>query len=179
LAVSLTCVFLSAYIDFWNISEDKTIYILNLATYDVVKYNRSTVIHNYTRSKQMTKTAHPSTTCTLQLSRKNQKAGDNKFRAAMLEAIDEGFSSFSRLNKQEIYFHVENIFKIRKEEIPCRIEDFADAIEQILGVGAKLIEIRIIEALHKRIPDFMFSPKKGAVIFKEYVASLRIFLLQS
>jgi hypothetical protein len=118
------------------------------------------------------------TTCTLQLSRKNQKSSEDRFSIAIMEAIDESYSSLSNLDKQEIYFHLENAFKIKKQEIPCRIEDFADANEQIFGVGAKLIEIRIIEALHKRIPDFMFSPKKGVVIFKEYIASLRAFLLQ-
>jgi hypothetical protein len=118
------------------------------------------------------------TTCTLQLSRKNQKSSEDRFNVAIMEAVDESYSSLSNLDKQEIYFHLENAFKIKKQEIPCRIEDFADANEQIFGVGAKLIEIRIIEALHKRIPDFMFSPKKGVVIFKEYIASLRAFLLQ-
>ena len=95
-----------------------------------------------------------------------------------MEAIDESFSSLSNLDKQEIYFHLENAFKIKKQEIPCKIEDFADALEQMFGIGAKLIEIRIIEALYQRIPDFMFYSKKGAVIFKEYVVSLRTFLLQ-
>ena len=125
------------------------------------------------------KTAYPNTTCILQLSRKSQTSGNDKFKVALMEAIDEGLSAFSTLNKQEIYFHIENIFKIKKDEIPYKIEDFVDAIEQIFGIGAKLIEIRIIEALHKKSPDFMFSPKKGTVIFQEYVASLRIFLLQT
>jgi hypothetical protein len=126
----------------------------------------------------MTNATKRNTTCTLQLSRKKQKPTKEEFKVAIIETIDEIFSSFSNLDKQKIYFHLENSFKIKKQEIPCKIEDFADAIEQMFGVGAKLIEIRIIEALHKRIPDFMFSPKKGAVIFKEYVANLRAFLLQ-
>ena len=126
----------------------------------------------------MTNATKRNTTCTLQLSRKDQKSSEDKFNVAIMEAIDESFSSLSNLDKQEIYFHLENAFKIKKQEIPCKIEDFADALEQMFGIGAKLIEIRIIEALYQRIPDFMFYPKKGAVIFKEYVVSLRTFLLQ-
>jgi hypothetical protein len=125
----------------------------------------------------MTKTANPNTTCILQFSRENQKSSQDKFKVAMIEAIDESFSSFSKVDKQEFYRCLENAFKIKKQEIPYKIEDFADAIEQTFGVGAKLIEIRIIEALHTRIPSFMFYPKKGDVIFKEYLASLRAFLL--
>jgi hypothetical protein len=126
----------------------------------------------------MTNAANLNKTCTLQLSRKKQKPRGDNFEAAIIEAVDESLSLFGHFNKKVIYFHLENAFKIKKQEIPYKIEDFADAIEQMFGVGAKLIEIRIIEALHKRMQDFMFSPKKGDVIFKEYVASLHTFLLQ-
>ena len=94
----------------------------------------------------------------------------------MTEAIDESFSLFNNLSKQEIYFRLEKAFNITKEEIPWRTEDFADAIDQMFGVGAKLIEIRIIEALHKRIPDFRITPKIGFLTLKEYSNSLRTFL---
>ncbi len=124
----------------------------------------------------MTKAANQ--TCILQLSGKNQKTGENKFEATMMEAIDESLGSFGSLDKLEVYQHLENSFKIRKQEIPCKTEEFADAMEQMFGIGAKLVEIRIIEAVHKRVPEFMFTPRRGAVIFKEYVASLRAFLLQ-
>jgi hypothetical protein len=126
----------------------------------------------------MTKTANPNTTCTLQRSGKNQKTDENKFEATMIEAIDESLGSFDSLDKQEVYHHLENSFKIRKQEIPCKTKDFSDAMGQMFGIGAKLVEIRIIEAVHKRVPDFMFTPRRGAVIFKDYVASLRAFLLQ-
>ena len=96
-----------------------------------------------------------------------------------MEAIDESFSSLSNLSKQEIYFRLENAFKIAKEEIPCRTRDFADAIDQMFGIGAKLIEIRIIEALHKRIPNFTITPKMGVLTLGEYIASLHTYLLKS
>ena len=128
--------------------------------------------------KKMTKNANPLTLCTLQL-REEQKPNEDEFKVAVIGAIDEVLSSFSNLDKEEIYFHLENTFTINKQEIPFRIKDFADAIEQIFGIGVKLIEIRIIEALHKRIPNFIFTQKKGFVSLKEYTTSLRTFLLQS
>jgi len=123
----------------------------------------------------MIKTAKPHTTCTLQLSRENQKPSQDKFKVAIMEAIDESLASFGNVNKQEIYTCIENAFKIKKQEIPYKLEEYADALKQVFGVGAKLIEIRIIAALHKRFPDFMFYPKKGDVLFKEYVASFRSY----
>lgn len=124
----------------------------------------------------MTKTPRLRTTCTLQLRKKKHKLRENSFETALIEAVDEGFSLFGHSSKQAIYFHLENTFKIKKQEIPCKIEEFADAIEQIFGAGAKVIEIRIIEALHKRIQGFVHFPKKGELVFTEYIANLRAFL---
>ncbi len=124
----------------------------------------------------MAKTTHLRTTCALQLHRKKHKLLESSFETAMIEAVDESFSPFGHSCKQAIYFHLENTFKIKKQEIPCKIEEFADAIEQIFGAGAKLIEIRIIEALHKRIQGFVHFPKNEELAFREYVTSMRAFL---
>jgi hypothetical protein len=126
----------------------------------------------------MTNAAKRNATCTLQLSRKKQPTED-KFHAAIIEAVEESLSSFNNLDKEAVYLHLENAFKIKKQEIPDKIAGFSDAIKQMFGVGAKLIEIKIIKAIHNRIREFVFIPKKGDVDFKEYVASLRAFLQQS
>jgi hypothetical protein len=122
--------------------------------------------------------AKQNATCTLQFSEK-QKPTEEKFNAAIIEAVEESLSLLSIPVKDSAYLHLEKTFKIKKQEIPSRIEDFTDAIEQMFGVGAKLIQIRIIEGLHKRIHGFMFFPKMGDVDFKEYVVSLRAFLLHT
>jgi hypothetical protein len=126
----------------------------------------------------MTNTAKQNATCTLQLC-KNTHSSEDNFKAAIIDAVDESFLSFSTLDKEIIYLHLENTFKIKKKEIPYKFEAFADALEQMFGFGAKLIEIRIIEAIHNKFQDFVFFPKKGDVVFKEYVASLRSFLLHT
>ena len=127
----------------------------------------------------MTNTAKQNATCTLQLSRGNQKPTYEDFNVAIIEAVDISFSSFNNLDKKAIYLHLDRVFKIKKQEIPNQIEAFADSITQMFGVGAKLIEIKIIEALHKRIPAFVFFTEKYDVTFEEYVASLRAFSLQT
>ncbi|TRO51379.1 hypothetical protein E2P61_06365 [Candidatus Bathyarchaeota archaeon] len=117
-------------------------------------------------------------TCILQLRRENQKTSENRFEDTLIEAIDESLGLFENLDKPKVYQDLENGFKIKKQEIPYKTEEFANALTKIFGRGAKLIEIRIIEAVHKRVPEFMFTPKKGVMIFTEYVASLRAFLMQ-
>jgi len=124
----------------------------------------------------MTYTTNLNTTCTLQLREKKQKSRETSFEATFIEAVDESFSSFGHSCKQAIYFQLENTFKIKQQEIPFKIEDFADSLEQIFGIGARLIEMKIIEVLHEKIRDFTYFPEKEDLVFTEYISSLRLFL---
>jgi hypothetical protein len=127
----------------------------------------------------MAHTMNLNTSCTLQLRKKKRKLCEGSFEAIIIEAVDEVFSSFGHSCKQAIYFQLENTFKIKKEEIPLKIEDFANAIEQIFGIGAKFIEMKIIEVLHEKTQGFMYFPKKEDLVFTEYVASLRRFFMNA
>jgi hypothetical protein len=115
--------------------------------------------------------------CTQRLREKKKKSCEGNFEAIIIETVDKIFSSFGPSCKQAIYFQLENTYKIKKQEIPLKIEDFADAIEQIFGIGAKFIEMKIIEVLHENAQDFMYFPKKEDLVFTEYVASLRRFFV--
>jgi hypothetical protein len=116
------------------------------------------------------------TPCILRLREKKKKSCKCSSEAIIIEAVDEIFSSFGQSCKQAIYFQLENTFNIKKQEIPLKIEDFANAIEQIFGIGAKFIEMKIIEVLHEKTQDFRYFPKKEELVFTEYVAGLRHFL---
>jgi hypothetical protein len=63
------------------------------------------------------------------------------FGQLLLEAIDEAFRSLGESVKASIYFHLEDRFQIKRQEIPERIEAFSDALEQVFGLGAKHLEI--------------------------------------
>ena len=127
----------------------------------------------------MAKAAKQNSIFTLQICRGKQKPTRDEFNTVIVETVDESLSSFCNLDKEAFYLRLENAFNIKKQEIPSKLEEFADAIEQMFGLGAKLIEIKIIQSLHKKIPGFVFFPKKADVDFKEYVASLRAFPLHA
>ena len=73
------------------------------------------------------------------------------FEELLLAAMDEEFSSLGEECKQAIYFLLEKEFKLNKQNIPSRIEDFSEAIESIFGIGAQVLEIRIMKNLFKKI----------------------------
>lgn len=86
----------------------------------------------------------------------------------LLEAVDESLSSLGESSKQSIYFHLDNSFNIKKQEIPNKVEAFVDALEKIFGLGADFIESLILKRLAEKIElDSKWRPKE--LTLAEYV----------
>lgn len=97
------------------------------------------------------------------------------FEEVILEAIDECFSWIGEKEKESIYFFLEIKYNIKKQEIPYRIDDFAEAIDDIFGIGAKLLEIRIMKNLYSKME--YISPHfhaQESLEFTKYVEATRI-----
>jgi len=73
------------------------------------------------------------------------------FEQILLNAIDEALASLGENVKTSIYFHVENTFNIKREDIPQKIGDFSDALERIFSQGAKHLEVLFMKKLHTKI----------------------------
>jgi hypothetical protein len=106
----------------------------------------------------------------------NRKPCKSNMEATLLSAIDESLSSFGDSFKQVIYFQLANTYHIKKQEIPDKIDEFADAIEEIFGIGAKLIEMKIIKTVYEKVAGFTYIADKKDLIFTEYIENLRRFL---
>lgn len=76
---------------------------------------------------------------------------DKGFQKLFLEAVDGAFSSLGESAKQAIYFHLENKFKISRDQIPCRLEDFETGLENIFGIGTRFLEILIMKKLYETV----------------------------
>jgi hypothetical protein len=95
------------------------------------------------------------------------------FDKLLLEAVDEALASLGDSAKQAIYFHLEDKFKIARNEIPQRVEDFGDGLEKIFGMGAQFLEILIMKQLHERIGSPLEWDENKELVFIEYVAAAR------
>jgi hypothetical protein len=98
---------------------------------------------------------------------------DNDFNRLFLEAVDSGFSLLGESAKQATYFHLEKDFRIARGDIPRRIDDFANALEEMFGFGAKFIEVQIMRKLYENVRGFKYVLKKEDIVFTEYVAAIR------
>lgn len=72
------------------------------------------------------------------------------FEKKFLEAIEEGLSTLGDSPKQAILFHLENTFKIKREEIPQNLTEFQKALEKIFGPGALYLEKLILKRLYDK-----------------------------
>jgi hypothetical protein len=98
------------------------------------------------------------------------------FKKLLLEAIDKGLSSLGISAKQAIYFYLERTFSIEKLDIPNKIGEFTNAIEEIFGLGAKILEIQIIKCLYEKVGyDFKYFPEKDDLLFTNYVKAASLY----
>ena len=109
------------------------------------------------------------------LKKKNQV---KPFDQILLEAIDEALLSLGENVKISIYFHLDDLFKIKKQEIPFRIDDFSRALTQIFGSGAQSLEIMFMKSLHSKLKLYCKGPSRcewvaSEVTFQEYVCLMK------
>jgi len=87
------------------------------------------------------------------------------FEKLFLEAVGEALSSLGTSSKH-IYFHLEKDFNINKQDIPHKIEEFTNAIEEIFGLGAGVLEIQIMKRLYEKVGPFKHFPEQNLTFIK-------------
>ncbi|MEM2517958.1 MAG: hypothetical protein QXO49_03250 [Candidatus Bathyarchaeia archaeon] len=95
------------------------------------------------------------------------------FDELLLEAVDEALSSLGESAKQSIYYHLQDKFKISREEIPKHIKEFAEGLEKIFGVGARFLEIMIMKQLYARIGQPLDWDEHKEFVFVNYIEAAR------
>ena len=100
------------------------------------------------------------------------------FERILLEAVDEGLSSLGESSKVAVYFHLQKDFNVRREEIPCNVGAFVDAMEKIFGQGASFLEILIMKRLHQKVRGASRLRESEDFTFTEYIASTKRNLLR-
>jgi hypothetical protein len=80
-----------------------------------------------------------------------KRKSEKRFSTILLDSIDEALSTLGENSKKAIYFHLETKFGISRQDIPERVNDFSEAIEQIFGLAAQQIEILIMKCLNQQV----------------------------
>ncbi len=81
----------------------------------------------------------------------SKQKSENNFSDILLESIDQAFSLLGEKAKTSIYIHLEIKFAIPRKDIPKKVGDFSDALEQIFGLAAPQLEILIMKYLNQKV----------------------------
>ena len=74
-----------------------------------------------------------------------------ELRKALLEAVDHGLQVPGEIVRAAIYDRIEKSYGLKREEIPERLEAFHNALEDLLGRSAKVMERVIAKSLYSRL----------------------------
>jgi len=77
--------------------------------------------------------------------------GIEEFRKAVLKAVDNGLLVIGESARDALFYHIERSFGTRRPEIPEKLEGFHEALEGLLGAGARVVETLIARNLYDRL----------------------------
>ncbi len=95
------------------------------------------------------------------------------FDKLLLDSIDEALFSLGESARQSIYFYIEKKFEVTREEIPEKLENFQLALEKILGIGSRYIEILIMKNLYAKIDCHLHMENNEGLEFIKYIGAAR------
>jgi len=72
-------------------------------------------------------------------------------KRALVEAIDFGLLAPGEIVRETIYERIESRYRVRREEIPEKLETFHNALQELIGTGAKVIRQLIAKNLYNRL----------------------------
>ena len=110
------------------------------------------------------------------------EAISEEFDKLLLEAIDEALASLGEAVKNSIYSHLQNDFKIKRDEIPNRICEFSDILHKIFGLGAGRLEVKCMKNICEKVkvkiawPEYEWPMSKWIltdITFQEYVGTAK------
>jgi hypothetical protein len=97
------------------------------------------------------------------------------FEEFVNETIESVFSSLGPVYPQAIYDCLEKKYKLKKSDFADHLMEFSEALEQIFGCAAAVLEIQMMRRLYRKVPQFKYKPE-GALTFPDYVNALSRFI---
>ena len=98
-----------------------------------------------------------------------RKITEQDFNRLFIDVIDETFSSLGESAKTAIYYHLEQKFNIKKDEIPRSVENFAQAMDMLFGIGSKPLELMFMQRLNEKVKAECGPIKPDDFTFEKYV----------
>jgi len=108
----------------------------------------------------------------LSLSEETEKT----FEELIVEVIDQVLLSLDPRVKKSFYNILKTDYNLDKNDIPYRIGDFVNALEEVYGISALLIEVAILKKVCQELPAFTFVVENAQLNLVDFLKSLKIFM---
>lgn len=92
----------------------------------------------------------------------NNHTHDRQFADILIKSIDEGLTAFGEQTKNVTYHYLERNYRVKRNEIPQRLEEFHTALTDLFGVTADIIEDLVHKNLYKKL-DLTYENKKQSL----------------
>ena len=97
------------------------------------------------------------------------------FEELLLEAVDEELTSLGEPVRKAVYHYLKKTSNINKHDIPRKIDEFSEAIEEIFGTSAKFLEIKIMKRLYQKVGHTIeYFSDRDDLLFIEYVDAAKL-----
>jgi len=77
--------------------------------------------------------------------------GGRSLNEIILDAVDLGLLDLGEGTRHTIYYHIGRIQRLKREEIPHKLEEFHEALLKLLGEGTRAVERLIVRNLYEMI----------------------------
>jgi hypothetical protein len=84
---------------------------------------------------------------------------NDRFEQAFLEAVDDGLLTLGESGRKAIYFHLQSMCSLRREDIPNKPKEFMEGLRKIFGVGVQVLEKAIGKNLYAKL-GLQYAEKK-------------------
>jgi hypothetical protein len=86
---------------------------------------------------------------------------DEKQKKRLLaQAVDQALLTLGESAREAVYFHLQKIVLLNKDDVPDNLDVFEKGLEKIFGAGAKMIEITVVKSLCQQL-RIEFEEKKN------------------
>jgi len=98
-----------------------------------------------------------------------------KFDKILLDVVDQGIRDIlGETAVQFIYNYLERSFSLRRDDIPEKLEIFAEGLEEMLGSGAKVVEKFVLRNIYFHF-GVNYQEREG-YRFSDYIREIEVKL---
>ena len=148
------------------------------------EYFQQAVAISSKKTESFEKTASPQfkNTVSIKPTPTQSSISDEKFNQYLSEAVDETLASLGEVVKNAVFSHLNNDFKIAKDDIPQKIHDFSKIVHKVFGSGADRLELKIVKNFSSKLQvdgqltenELLLSERTVSdVSFTDYIDDLR------